>query len=52
MTKPKNPKSIDLREYEEEAIPFDEVIKRLARAKTPAQKAPAKKPAKRAAKAR
>ena len=46
MSKPaKKQKPVDLSEYAEEAVPFDTVIRQLARAKpdcTPAKPAPAK----------
>lgn len=43
----KKSKPIDLSEYEEEAVPFDAVIRKLAHAK-PAHKAPTRKAKRRA----
>jgi hypothetical protein len=46
MPKPaKKPKPVDLSEYAEEAIPFDQVVRQLARAK-PEQPAARRRPAK------
>ena len=44
----KKPKPVDLSEYEEEAIPFDAVIRKLASAQTARHIAPARKAKKRA----
>ena len=46
MAKKPKPQPIDLSEYEEQAVPFDDVIRKIAKAKPEPKEAKPKKPKK------